>query len=165
MRKLSLPLLPMSAVVLRVASAAVDFESCRRSYCPLPPPNFLMEMMLRLLGALIFPTTSAAANSSAATKASAAEIELLLPLPTPLPFAHSHCQRGTCHFCFEQGNEANTALQLAEALTWPLLLESLSPSLLLPAVLAVPQVARQCSYLHTSGRKQSTERSAICPKS
>lgn len=46
-RKLSLLLLPMSAVVLRVASVAVDFESSRRSYCP---PRILTEIMLWLLG-------------------------------------------------------------------------------------------------------------------
>lgn len=45
-RKLSPLLLPMSAVVLRVASVAVDFESSRRSYCP----PILMEIMLWLLG-------------------------------------------------------------------------------------------------------------------
>lgn len=38
-RKLSLLLLPMSAVVLRAASVAVDFESSRRSYCPPTHPN------------------------------------------------------------------------------------------------------------------------------
>lgn len=38
-RKLSLLLLPMSAVVLQVASVAVDFESSRRSYCPPPHPH------------------------------------------------------------------------------------------------------------------------------
>lgn len=70
-----------------------------------------------------------------------------------------------CHFCFRRRNGANTVLQLAEALPWPLLCLNLSPSPLLPAVLVVPQVAKQRSYLHSSGRKQSTERNAICPKS
>lgn len=113
--------------------------------------------------ALIFPITSAVANSNTTTKA--VRLKYNSCCLCPFPFTYSHCQQGTCHFCFKQENEANTALQLAEALTWPLLLESLSPSLLLPAVLTVPQVARQCSYLHTSGRKQSTERNAICPNS
>lgn len=96
---------------------------------------------------------------------SAAETQLPSPLPTSLPFTGSHCQQGTCHFCFRRGNGANTVLQLAEALPWPLLCLNLSPSLLLPAVPSVPQVAKQRSYLHSSGRKQSTERNAICPKS
>lgn len=46
-RKLSLLLLPMSAVVLQVASVAIYFESSKRSYCP-PPHLIWMEITLGL---------------------------------------------------------------------------------------------------------------------
>lgn len=108
--------------------------------------------------ALIFPITSAVANSNTTTKA--VRLKYNSCCLCPFPFTYSHCQQGTCHFCFKQENEANTALQLAEALTWPLLLESLSPSLLLPAVLTVPQVGT--AMLLSSHFRQETEHREKC---
>lgn len=63
-KKPSLLLLPMSAVVRRAASVAVDFESSRRSYCPPQPNGNYTTAFWGVTAALIFPTTSAAANSN-----------------------------------------------------------------------------------------------------
>lgn len=83
-RKLSLLLLPMSAVALRVLRVAVDFESSS-FYCSHPTSyEKLCYGFYVATAALIFPITSAVANSNTSTEACAAETQFLLPLPISL---------------------------------------------------------------------------------
>lgn len=77
-------LLPMSAVFLKVLSFAVDFESSS-FYCPHPTSyEKLLVGFYVATAALIFPSTSAVANSNTTIKACAAEVQFLLPLPISL---------------------------------------------------------------------------------